>query len=90
MKTDSIKSDSLLKTEKIADVVKTKADNNKSDVPKKMTILNKNATVVYQDTQIDADYISIDWDKNQIFARGKLNDKGKIVSPVITTQGGKI
>ena len=89
VKTDSIKSDSLLKTEKIADVVKTKADNNKSDVPKKMTILNKNATVVYQDTQIDADYISIDWDKNQIFARGKLNDKGKIVSPVITTQGGK-
>ena len=54
-----------------------------------MTILNKNATVVYQDTQIDADYISIDWDKNQIFARGKLNEKGKIVSPVITTQGGK-
>ena len=44
---------------------------------------------MYQDTQIDADYISIDWDKNQIFARGKLNDKGKIVSPVITTQGGK-
>ncbi|SPW20409.1 Organic solvent tolerance protein OstA [Elizabethkingia anophelis] len=89
VKTDSLKSDSLLKTEKIADVVKTKADNNKSDVPKKMTILNKNATVVYQDTQIDADYISIDWDKNQIFARGKLNEKGKIVSPVITTQGGK-
>ena len=55
-----------------------------------MTILNKNATVVYQDTQIDADYISIDWDKNQIFARGKLNDKGKIVSPVITTQEEKI
>ena len=54
-----------------------------------MTILNKNATVVYQDTQIDADYISIDWDKNQIF-RGKLNDKGKIVSPVITTQEEKI
>ncbi|AQX12101.1 hypothetical protein BAX94_15685 [Elizabethkingia meningoseptica] len=88
-KRDSIKSDSLLKTEKIADVVKTKADNNKSDIPKKMTILNKNATVVYQDTQIDADYISIDWDKNQIFARGKINEKGKIVSPVITTQAGK-
>lgn len=78
MKTDSIKSDSLLKTEKIADVVKTKADNNKSDVPKKMTILNKNATVVYQDTQIDADYISIDWDKNQILQEENLMIKEKL------------
>ncbi len=72
VKTDSLKSDSLLKTEKIADVVKTKADNNKSDVPKKMTILNKNATVVYQDTQIDADYISIDWDKKSNFCKRKV------------------
>ncbi|NAW52047.1 LPS-assembly protein LptD [Elizabethkingia argentiflava] len=89
LKMDSLKSDSLLKTEKISAVVKTKADISKSDIPKKMTILHKNASVVYQDTQIDADYISIDWNKNLIFARGKINNKGKIISPVTTTQGEK-
>jgi len=79
----------LISGEKIADVVKTKADYTKNNIYTKVTTLNKNATVVYQDTQIDADYIQIDWDKNMIFARGKLDEKSKTVEPVITTQGGK-
>jgi len=79
----------LINREKIADVVKTKADYTKNNIYTKVTTLNKNATVVYQDTQIDADYIQIDWDKNMIFARGKLDEKSKTVEPVITTQGGK-
>lgn len=56
----------------------------------KMTFLNKNAQVKYQDMQIDADYISIDDNKNLIYARGKLDSLGKIIEPVITTQAGKI
>jgi len=85
-----IKSDStLIGKEKIADVVKTKADYTKNNILTKITTLNKNATVVYQDTQIDADYIEIDWDNNMIFARGKLDEKGKTISPVVTVQAGK-
>ncbi len=70
-------------------VVKTTADGIRNDIPKRMTYLNKSARIVYQDMQIEADYISIDWDSGMIFARGKLDDKGKVIEPVITTQGGK-
>lgn len=78
-----------VKKEALEDVLRTKADDQRRDVPKKMTFLNKNAQVKYQDMQIDADYISIDDNKNLIYARGKQDSLGKIIEPVITTQAGK-
>lgn len=84
----SIKKDTI-KRENLNDIVKTSADNIRSDVPKRMTYLNQNAKINYQDLQIDADYISINWDSGMIFARGKVNQKNKIISPVKTLQGGK-
>lgn len=88
---DSIsKSDTvILKKEQLESVVKTKADRIRNDIPKKMTYLNKNAQVQYQDMQIDADYISIDWNKSLVFARGELDSLGKIKKPAIANQGGK-
>ncbi|MBU8883290.1 LPS-assembly protein LptD [Kaistella sp. DKR-2] len=84
------KSDTVvLKKEQLEAVVQTKADNIRNDIPKKMTYLNKKAQVKYQDMQIDADYISIDWDKSLIFARGELDSLGKIKNPALATQGGK-
>ena len=47
--------------EQLEDILLTKADNSRFDVEKKMTFLNKNAQINYQDMQIDAYYISIDW-----------------------------
>ncbi|HMU07929.1 MAG TPA: putative LPS assembly protein LptD, partial [Kaistella sp.] len=79
----------VVKKEQLDDVVESKADNIRNDIPKKMTFLNKKAQVKYQDMQIDADYISIDWDKSLIFARGELDSLGKIKTPAIATQGGK-
>lgn len=79
----------VAKKEALDDVLHTKADDQRRDIPKKMTFLNKNAQVKYQDMQIDADYISIDDNKNLIYARGKLDSLGKIIEPVITTQAGK-
>lgn len=76
--------------ESLADVLRTKADDIRRDVPKRMIYLNKNAQVKYQDMQIDADYISINETTNMIFARGKLDSLGKkIVEPVLTDQAGK-
>ncbi len=75
--------------EQLQAVVKTKADNIRNDVPKKMTYLNRKAQVKYQDMQIDADYISIDWNKSLIFARGELDSLGRIKTPAIANQGGK-
>ncbi|MFP3596059.1 putative LPS assembly protein LptD [Chryseobacterium sp. SIMBA_029] len=79
----------VVKKESLEDILRTKAEDQRRDVQKKMTYLNKKAQVKYQDMQIDADYISIDDDKNLIYARGKLDSLGKIIEPVITTQAGK-
>ncbi|MCW3162119.1 putative LPS assembly protein LptD [Chryseobacterium oryctis] len=80
----------VVKKESLDDILQTKADDMRRDVPKKMTYLNKNAQVKYQDMQIDADYISIDEEKSIMFARGKQDSLGKkIIEPVITTQAGK-
>lgn len=79
----------IVKKEALDDVLETKADDQRRDVPKRMIYLNKNAQVKYQDMQIDADYISIDEQKSLIFARGKQDSLGKIIEPVITVQAGK-
>ncbi|MCZ2085820.1 MAG: LPS-assembly protein LptD, partial [Flavobacteriales bacterium] len=84
------KSDTVvLKKEQLEAVVKFKADRNRNDIQKRMTYLNKNAQVKYQDMTIDADYISIDWDKSLVFARGELDSLGKIIKPAVAIQGGK-
>ncbi len=79
----------VVKKQALEDVLDTKADVERRDFPKKMIYLNKNAQVKYQDMQIDADYISIDEQKNQIYARGKQDSLGKIVELVAVTQAGK-
>lgn len=75
--------------EQLDDVVHSKAENIRNDIPKKMTYLNRRAQVRYQDMTIDADYISIDWTTGNIFARGILDEKGRILKPAVAEQGGK-
>lgn len=75
--------------EPLSDIVHSKAENIRNDIPKKMTYLNKKAQVKYQDMQIDADYISIDWNTGNIFARGEFNEKEKLIKPAIANQGEK-
>ncbi|WP_417427707.1 putative LPS assembly protein LptD [Halpernia sp.] len=88
--TDTLKvKDTLVVKEQLEDIVQSKAENIRNDLPKKMTYLNRKAQVKYQNLQIDADYISIDWKKGLVFARGELDSLGKIKTPVITTQAGK-
>jgi hypothetical protein len=84
-KTDTVK----IEKEQIDDIVRSKANNIRNEVPKKMSYLNQNAEVSYQDMKINADYIQIDWDKGLIFARGKVDSIGKITEPAVATQGGK-
>lgn len=75
--------------EQLDDVLRTKADHQRADPQKKMMYLNKNAQVKYQDMQIDADYIQIDMENETVFARGKIDSTGKVISPAIAVQGGK-
>ena len=87
--TISKKDTAVVRNEQLDDVVNFESDYQRTDPPKKMTYLNKNAMVTYQDMKINADYISIDWSTGNVFARGKLDENGKVVEPVITNQAGK-
>lgn len=88
--TVTAKKDTIIRKEELEDVVKTKAEyRSSSSISNKQTSLNKNAQIIYQDMQIDADYIRIDWETGKIYARGEQDDKGKIIKPAIATQGGK-
>ncbi|PZU90757.1 MAG: LPS-assembly protein LptD [Chryseobacterium sp.] len=85
-----VKKDSILPKEELDDVVKTKAEyKSSSSISNKQTFLNKKAQIIYQDMQIDADYIRIDWETGKIYARGEQDEKGRIIKPAIATQGGK-
>ncbi len=84
-KSDTVK----LKKERLNAVVFSKAENTRNDVRKKMTYLNTNAQVKYEDLQIDADYIQIDWDANTVYARGELDSLGVTKVPAKATQAGK-
>lgn len=84
-KNDTVK----IEKEQLEDIVKSKADNIRNDLPKKMSYLNTKAEVTYQDMKINADYIQIDWNKGMIFARGKIDSTGRVIEPAIATQGGK-
>ncbi len=86
---DTVSPTTTTQKEALDDVVRYKAESIRNDLPKKMTYLKHKAQVKYQDMQVDADYISIDWDKGVIFAQGKLDSLGKVLEPVVTLQGGK-
>ncbi|MBS1549490.1 MAG: LPS-assembly protein LptD [Bacteroidetes bacterium] len=86
---DTIKPTKSPNKEALDDIVRYKAESIRNDINQKMTFLKTKAQVRYQDMQVDADYISIDWDKGVIFAQGKLDSLGKVTEPVITLQGGK-
>ena len=68
----------IIPQEQLESVVETKANNIRNDIPKKMTYLNKKAQVKDQDMQVEADYLSIDWNKSMIFASGELDSLGRI------------
>ena len=86
----NIKKDTIIPKEQLDDVVKTKAQNrSSSSISNKQTYLNKEAQIIYQDMQIDADYIRIEWETGKIYARGEQDEKGRIIKPAIATQAGK-
>ena len=57
--------------------VDSKADSSITDKVTGILYLYGNARVVYQDFELDADYITYDSKKNVIFARGRKDEKGR-------------
>lgn len=83
--TDTVK----IKEEQLADILLSRAESSSFDVKKNTTFLRKKAQIKYQNIQIEADYMSIDWKTGQLFARGKVNSLGKIIEPATVIQDGK-
>ncbi|MCD9856302.1 LPS-assembly protein LptD [Epilithonimonas sp. JDS] len=85
-----IKKDTIIPKEQLEDVVKMKAEyKTSSSISNKQTTLQKNAQIIYQDMQIDADYIRFEWETGKVYARGEQDKNGKIITPAVATQGGK-
>jgi len=78
-----------IKAERLEDVVDYKANDITNDIPKKMSYLIKNAKVNYQDMKINADFISIDWNSGDVYARSEIDSLGKIKKRTTFEQGGK-
>ncbi|KFC18548.1 putative LPS assembly protein LptD [Epilithonimonas lactis] len=86
----NLKKDTIIPKEQLEDVVKMKAEyRNSSSISNKQTTLSKKAQIIYQDMQIDADYIRFEWETGKIYARGEQDEKGKIIKPAVATQAGK-
>ncbi|SDE46582.1 putative LPS assembly protein LptD [Riemerella columbipharyngis] len=89
--TDEVSTKDSLKSQKeeLEGTVKCKALNMSNDIPKKMTFLQKNAEIQYMDMTIEADYISINWETGDIYARGEIDKNGKIIKPAASVQAGQ-
>ncbi|TAF67039.1 MAG: LPS-assembly protein LptD [Cytophagales bacterium] len=85
---DSVSKDTIKKERTLNTTVKYSArDSIKSNLIKKMTYLYGDAVVVYGDINLSAEEIEIDWNKNIIIARGKIDSTGKLVGVPIFKQG---
>ena len=62
-------------------------DSIMMDVPNKKAYLYGKSKIKYKDMQLDADRIEIEWDKNIITARGKVDSTGKYIGKPIWKQG---
>ncbi|WP_370391275.1 putative LPS assembly protein LptD [uncultured Winogradskyella sp.] len=87
---DSVKTDSLQKTEFLEDIVTYKAKDYVSINQKKQKIyLFNQAVVKYQDMEITAGQITIDYSKNTIYA-GRLKDSTGYSQEPVFTQGANV
>jgi len=52
-------------------------DSIRFDIPGELVYLYGNAKVRYEDIELDAHYIEVDWNKRQLLAKGGLDSTGK-------------
>ena len=58
------------------------------DIQKNTLHLHGSSDIGYEDVQLAAEQLTLDWSTNTITATGKRNEAGKIATKVIFTQGG--
>lgn len=70
-------------------VIYSSDDSMRFDIKKKKIHLYGNAEVKYEDIELRAAYIVIDWDKNTLHAEGVLDTNGVVIGTPEFTDGGK-
>lgn len=67
----------------------TADDSIRFAVREKKVYLYKNADITYEQINLKADYIIIDWNTNTVFAAGAPDSAGKIGGDPVFTEGGQ-
>ena len=75
VKVDSTKQESFLKD----NVTYNAIDSMQFDIQNKKVLLYGKAFIKYEKTEIKADFIEIDWTKNQVYATGRKDTVGNMV-----------
>jgi len=70
--------DSTNKTFINDDILYDASDSMHFDIVNKKVFLYGDAFIKYENTEIKADFIEIDWTKNQIFAKGRIDSSRKM------------
>ena len=60
------------------DVLYNSSDSMRFDIVNKKVFLYGDAFIKYENTEIKADIIEIDWTRNQIFAKGRIDSSGRM------------
>lgn len=70
-------------------VERTAIDSIIQDLPKRKVYLHGGAQIVYGNITLKADYIEVDFAKNEVFARGVADSAGKLSGTPVFTEGGQ-
>lgn len=89
---DSSQKDSIILKKKSPNAINSEvkykgADSIRFDIANRKAYLFKNAVVEYEDIILEADYIEIDFSKNELYASGIADENGNVSGNPIFTQG---
>ena len=71
------------------DILYDASDSMRFDIINRKVFLYGNAIIKYENTEIKADFIEIDWVKNQIYATGRIDSSGEMSGYPHFTESGK-
>ena len=71
------------------DILYDTSDSMRFDIVNRKVFLYGNAFIKYENTEIKADFIEIDWERNQIYATGRIDSSGEMSGYPHFTESGK-
>lgn len=80
----------IISNDALEEEVRTSAvDSMVFDIPNKMVYLYGEVKIDYKDLHLEANNVVIDWEKNEMRARAKLDSNGKVIQDVVLEDKGR-